>query len=225
MLTRITSKGKSTYVTADAKASAVVVGRGVPPMVASWEGGVLPLGEGEGLRLGSGDRHNDFGDVSLVGCDGQGFPPMTDDPEEGDILLAMFEDGRVLPGKAIRMGRRLGMELASEPKEGKRAFVLDEDGKRLATVSLASDGSSTLRMLPKISMASWLHSMGSKALAKQSRYSAKSDKDGFVITDRKTGDSYRGALKGVENELGDIEWRVATGGLGAVLSQYKLRRA
>ena len=85
MLTRITSKGKSTYVTADAKASAVVIDQGVPSLVASWRKGPLPIGEGEGISFGKGDKHNAFANVSLVPCEGSGFSPMTDDPEEGDL--------------------------------------------------------------------------------------------------------------------------------------------
>jgi len=194
------------------------------------EDGSLGLRGGEALRLSSAGpcrASNPYADLALLDAEGDGIPLSMTDPGEGDILFAYCpSSGLLVPGmihEEEKKGRRSSlMEMALSLPKGERAFVLNEGRDSLVTASLPSDSSDRLRLLPRLSVMSWLMSSGSRAAQESREYDVEGNGEFFVLRHRLGGPSLRGRFKGADKEIDDISWKVAITGLGGIIGGYDL---
>lgn len=196
----------------------------------AMEDGSLGLRGGEALRLSSAGpcrASNPYADLALLDAEGEGMPLSMMDPGEGDILFAYLPgSGLLVPGRVHeneKKGRRSSlMEMAFPLPKGERAFVLNEGRDSLVTASLPSDSSDRLRLVPRVSVVSWLLSCGSRAVQSAQEYDVEPQGEFFVLRHRLGGPSLRGRFKGSANESDDVSWKVAITGLGGIIGGYDL---
>jgi hypothetical protein len=211
--------------------------RPLPQVMRSLSENGMDISPDERLCFGkaSDGEYNEYADVSLVRRKerGGGVKLSAGRMSEGDMVLCAWPRSlRLIPGMAKAEGRRLSVTLVDGAPRGERCFVVDEEGKRLLTVSLASDGSDTVKVMPPLAVDSWLFSVGSKAARDlNSRFEVEEEDGSFLISDKKTGRRYAGRLQSqsdpdrLEVERERLQWLLATSGLGGVLPIYALEKA
>jgi hypothetical protein len=197
----------------------------------------LKVSPGEKICFGKHDNassYNEFADLSLLPGETPGLSIASGTLVPGDMVLTVWPaSGRIVPGKITNAGMRLAADLAEPQKKGERCFVVDEHGKAILTVSLASDGSNMVRLLPPMALDSWLFAAGSKALKSQAeRFSMTHAGRRFVVTDNKSGRRYAGVFKNdpevnperwtLENQR--VEWLLSSRGLSGILPNYQLSK-
>jgi len=186
----------------------------------------LSLAGGDVLFLGrrEGCHYDDLSDLSLsrTGVK-KGIPLSPHPPSEGDAFMTLWPaERRIIPAMAKRMGRRLSVELADGQREGSRCFVLGEAADSLLSVG-RSDGTGLVRLLPKISLDSWLLSLGSPSMVERaSRFSVSQDGPRIVIVDGRDGRRYAGKASGEDEEVDWVRWMLSLAGLSGLLGKYEL---
>lgn len=194
------------------------------------ENGIALL-PGEELKFGKDDKgeYNEFADLSWLNNPSlkqSGIALSGKNLQEDDIVLTAWPSSQsILPARAIRSGRDFSFETIEPVEEGQRCFVIDEGGAGLITVSMASDGSNSVRSIRPEAIRSWLYSAGTSAPRQGGgRFSIKANGKEFVIDDAQRGRRYVGAFNTAspDDELGFIEMLLERGGLGSVLPNYRL---
>lgn len=191
-------------------------------------GGILKFGKHDDCNHNC--HYNEFADISIVRTvDNQNFIQISKiDTKAGDIVVALFSIGtkkeKMVPAKIIENKRRLFIELPWEIEAGERCFVLDEQGKEFLTVSLESKGKNYIRILPKISISSWIITVLPDCF--QSDYKIeKIDNDSFFIIDNSSKDKYIGRFQqDSENEMEMISNIVSLCGLSGIVGIYPIRK-
>jgi hypothetical protein len=191
-------------------------------------GGILKLGKHDGCEQNC--HYNEFADISIIRTvDNPNFIKISKfDTKEGDVVLALFSIGtkkeKMVPAKIIENKRRLFIELPWEIETGERCFVLDEQGEGLLTVSLESKGKNYIRILPKISISSWIVTVLPDCF--QSDYKVeKIDDNSFLIIDNSSKDKYIGKFQqDYENEMEMISNIVLLCGLSGIVGIYPIRK-
>ncbi len=199
----------------------------------------------DGIKVSPGEKicfgkhknaasYNDFADLSLIQGDSPGLSIASGALVDGDMVLTVWpKEGKLIPGRISMEGMRLAADVAEAQKKGERCFVVDEHGKSVLTVSLASDGTTRVRLLPPMAMDSWLFAAGSKAMKLQAeRFSLAHKGRRFIVTDNKNGSRYAGAFKNdpecnperwmLENQR--VTWLLSSRGLSGILPNYQLSK-
>lgn len=189
----------------------------------------------ERLIFGKADNaraYDPFLDLSVASADEHGgFKVFMGNLKDGDILLTFWEDGKtILPAKVNISSSRFDAELVESYKRDQRCFILDEKGETL--VSIGKSEGDTVSLLKPISFTSWLWAHDTNFKKAVSERYAVLDEDGtFLIKDSKTGKTFRGSYKSSgygetrSVELMEIEWLIASKGLGAIIPLYDLVKA
>ena len=185
----------------------------------------------EEIRFGKeGDSYNGFADISWLNNPSleHGIPLSGKNITEGDIVNTVWPKSKsILPAIAVKEKRGLSLEVVSAPEKGSRCFVLDERQGGLITISLSSNGTEKIRILPPDALTSWLFSLGTKCIRQKSgRFSINPDGGNFSLQDKKMGRSYGGKFntKSYDDEKAFMEFLLEDGGIGAILNHYKLTR-
>ena len=211
--------------------------RPLPQAMRSLSENGMDVSPDERLCFGkaAGGEYNEYADMPVVRRKepGGGIKLSAGRMSDGDMVLCAWpRSRRLIPGMAKADGRRLSVSLVEAAPRGERCFVVDEEGKRLLTVSLASDGSDSVKVMPPLAMDSWLFSVGSRAARDlDSRFDVEEEDGSFLISDKKTGRRYAGRFQngpdserlGIEKER--LQWLLATSGLGGILPVYTLEKA
>jgi hypothetical protein len=200
----------------------------------------IRINPGESIRIGKDPdaaSYNEFADISLVTeAKSPGLALSSAGLTDGEIVVTVWpKEKRIVPAKVVASGARLWVELAEPQPKGSRCFVADDHGRSLATVSLQSDGSGLVAVLPPVALDSWLFAAGSRATkSRNDRYSLSSLSNGqaFVVTDNKTGRRYAGKFKNnptcnperfsLESER--VKWLLSFRGLAGILPNYQLAK-
>lgn len=200
------------------------------PTSALTDNGII-LFPNEEIVFGKADGpyYNEFADLSWLNNPSlkqAGIPLSRNTLSEDDIVLTAWPMNKSwIPARARGRGRDLELELAFAAPKGQRCFVLDEDKNALLTASMKSDGSNVLRVIPPVSINSWLFSLGTNAVRqKTGRFQVSQCDDSFRLDDKKLGRSYKGKFRTsqVAEELAFLEFLLDRGGLGAILGNYEI---
>ena len=211
--------------------------RPLPQVMSSLSANGIEIAPDEKLCFGrtGGGEYNEFADISLAKRNdaNSGIKLSAARMSDGDMVLCAWpKSRRLIPGMVKTEGRRTTVLLVEAGPKGERCFVVDEEGKRLLTVSMQSDGSDTVKVMPPLSVDSWLFSVGSRAARDlNSRFEVEEEGGAFFISDKKTGRRYAGRMQNqsgserLEIERERMQWLLATTGLGGILPIYKLEKA
>lgn len=179
------------------------------------KGGKLSFGHADGCM-----SYNGFLDMSYVRSGDNGMPLSLVEPDDGDIMIAVFPDA-VMPTKIAKEGHRMVLEFPDEIPAGMRCFVVSEDGK-LAAASYESAGGDRIRMAPRMALVSWLYHADPSVI--QSKYDVVGGGDGFVVVNTSNGKQYTGRLPGGDaSEIQSISHSLAMHGLAGIIPNYSLR--
>lgn len=208
--------------------------------LAAMEPNGIRINPAESIRIGKDPdaaSYNEFADISLVTeAKAPGLALSSAGLSDGEIVVTAWpKEKRIVPGRIVASGTKLWVELAEPQPKGSRCFVADDHGRSLATVSLKSDGSGMVAILPPVALDSWLFAAGSRATRSHNdRYSLSTVADGsrFVVTDNKTGRRYAGKYKNnptcnadrwsLESER--VKWLLSFRGLSGILPNYQLAK-
>ncbi len=173
--------------------------------------------------------YNDFADLSLNDKEEEnGIKISAKSIKPNTIVSTLWNGKRVIPAMIVLEGRNLNVELPFRMEKNQRCFILDEEAEALLTISLGSNGSDKVRILPPIALNSWLISVGSESGKKISdRFDITFIENMFKIADHKLNKVYFGRLNhevglGQNNEMRTLTMLLNNYGLGGILALRKL---